>query len=403
MNKKLTIGLALTFILSSKMTCAESSYVIMDEITPAAISHHEYPKIISDKLIEIKAMLYRQSNRLHTAVIRKVLRILQSSSYLESEPMLTIIDFSLPSNQKRLWVFDMQTKRLLYNTYVSHGIKSGVLLSNYFSNKHDSKASSMGVFKTDKSYYGRHGLSLKLDGLEYGFNDNADSRAVVMHGGWYVDEDFIKKYGRAGRSWGCPAVPSNLTQSIINTIKERSVLVAYYPSERWFAKSRFLKLNSFITKYNDSGINQSIEEIEQRDDILFADRHNSSDSGPILVMPADCYTRVFHSKAPLTRMLRRQINNQEYIALNGTELQNLNTENDANINPTDKNLYFAVAEVKMERGYYATEMKLSSLGIVKEVKLSSNTDNSQHYVVNFIDKPSLEVTSSNRFIRWVGL
>ena len=106
-------------------------------------------------------------------------------------------------------------KKLLFHTYVSHGITSGTLLTNYFSNKYNSKASSIGVYKTEKAYYGREGLSLRLDGLDRSFNDNASNRSVVMHGGWYVDEHFIKKYGRPGRSWGCPALPLNFINPLL--------------------------------------------------------------------------------------------------------------------------------------------------------------------------------------------
>ncbi len=97
--------------------------------------------------------------------------------------ILTFIDYSLPANQKRLWVFDLNNKKVLFHTYVAHGLKTGVMASTFFSNQYNSKASSIGLFHTDKPYYGRHGLSLKLDGLEAGFNDHADGRAVVMHGG----------------------------------------------------------------------------------------------------------------------------------------------------------------------------------------------------------------------------
>lgn len=139
---------------------------------------------------------------------------------LSNNNIFTFIDYSLPANTKRIWVFDIANDKLLYNTYVSHGLGSGTIEADFFSNRYNSKASSIGVYTTKNSYYGRNGLSLQLDGLDQGFNDNASNRALVMHGGWYVTEEFIKKYGRSGRSWGCPALPKDQTQEIINTIKK---------------------------------------------------------------------------------------------------------------------------------------------------------------------------------------
>ncbi len=194
----------------------------------------------------IKTLL-EQNSTLSLAAIDKVLETINCAknvttrhSTIENHNILSVIDYSKPSSEKRLWVFDLKEKTLIFNTYVSHGIKSGALLSTYFSNKYDSKASSIGIYKTDKIYHGRHGPSLKLEGLDRGFNDNASNRSIVIHGGWYVEDDFIKRYGRPGRSWGCPALPDTKTVDVINTIKDNSLMVIYYPNDRWFLKSRFL-------------------------------------------------------------------------------------------------------------------------------------------------------------------
>ena len=146
-----------------------------------------YPQV---DLNELRAMLHAQAPNLSDAVINKVATALKcTTAYnVEGSNVLTVIDYSLPSNQKRLWVFDIVQKKLLFKTYESHGIKSGTLLTNNFSNKYNSKASSIGVYKTDQAYYGREGLSLRLEGLERNFNDNAMNRSIVMHGGWYLDE-----------------------------------------------------------------------------------------------------------------------------------------------------------------------------------------------------------------------
>lgn len=155
-------------------------------------------------------------------------------------PLLTIIDYSKPSSEKRLWVFDLQKGKALFNTWVSHGRNSGEAVSNSFSNSPGSLKSSLGVFITDEPYIGGKGYSLRLRGLEHGINDNAYNRDIVIHGAWYVATDLIKKYGQIGRSWGCPAVSMSLVRSLIDTIKENTLVFAYYPDQRWLKHSQFL-------------------------------------------------------------------------------------------------------------------------------------------------------------------
>jgi hypothetical protein len=144
--------------------------------------------------------------------------------------ILTLIDFSLSSNTKRLWIIDLNTKTILFNSLVAHGRNTGNEFANSFSNAAESYKSSLGFYATGEVYQGKHGLSLRLDGLERGINDNARSRAVVMHGANYVTESFIHNNMRLGRSLGCPAIPMMLTKEIINTIKDKSCLYIYHPS-----------------------------------------------------------------------------------------------------------------------------------------------------------------------------
>ena len=144
--------------------------------------------------------------------------------------ILTLIDFSLSSNTKRLWIIDLTTKTILYNSLVAHGRNTGNEFADSFSNKPESYKSSLGFYTTGEVYQGKHGLSLRLDGLERGVNDNARARAVVMHGADYVTESFIKNNSRLGRSLGCPAIPMEMTKEIINTIKDKSCLYIYHPS-----------------------------------------------------------------------------------------------------------------------------------------------------------------------------
>ena len=154
--------------------------------------------------------------------------------------LLTVIDYSLPSTAKRLWVIDMASRRVLWNELVAHGEGSGDLEAVSFSNQPGSRRSSLGLFRTEEIYRGRHGASLRLEGLEPGINDNAMDRAVVIHGAAYVSSRVVESFGRLGRSWGCPALDRRVSGSIINRIKGGSAVFAYYPDARWLARSRFL-------------------------------------------------------------------------------------------------------------------------------------------------------------------
>lgn len=158
---------------------------------------------------------------------------------------LTIIDYSLPSYEKRLWVIDMETGELLFEEIVAHGMGSprgsggDMEQAKDFSNTHGSKKSSLGLFATAETYQGRHGYTLRLDGLEEGFNDQARERLIVLHGAHYVTG------GRAedrmvGRSWGCPAVRPEISRELIDAIKGGSALWIYYPDEDWLEESEYL-------------------------------------------------------------------------------------------------------------------------------------------------------------------
>lgn len=147
--------------------------------------------------------------------------------------VITIIDFSLPSNQERLWVLDLVEAKILFHCLVSHGRNSGEVMAYNFSNKPNSYASSPGFYTTGETYFGKHGFSLRLDGIENGINDKARERAIVIHGADYVSTEFIKKNGRLGRSLGCPAVPEELSREIIETIKDGTCLFVYAPSKNY--------------------------------------------------------------------------------------------------------------------------------------------------------------------------
>jgi len=150
----------------------------------------------------------------------------------KNDSLISIIDFSRPSTDKRFYLIDLANKTLLFNTFTSHGVNTGEDQAIAFSNKNGSRQSSLGFYLTAETYEGKHGTSLKLDGLERGFNNRARKRYIVIHSADYVSESFIKENGRLGRSWGCPALPPDITQDIIQLIKEGSVLFIYGNDEK---------------------------------------------------------------------------------------------------------------------------------------------------------------------------
>jgi len=154
---------------------------------------------------------------------------------------IAIVDYSKPSTEKRFYVVDLKTKSLEFHTLVAHGKNSGANRAVRFSNKNQSHQSSLGFFRTAETYYGKHGFSLRLDGLEKGINDNARKRAVVMHGASYVSRSFISQQGRLGRSWGCPALPLAVSKKVINAIAKGTCLFIYANNEAYKKNSQFLK------------------------------------------------------------------------------------------------------------------------------------------------------------------
>ena len=166
-----------------------------------------------------------------------------NSIELSNKKLLSIIDYSKPSTEKRFFIIDIENHKLLYHTLVAHGKKSGYLNATKFSNKYGSYKSSLGFFRTGNSYFGIRGYSLKLEGLEKGINDNARLRGIIIHGANYVDERLVNGNGVIGRSWGCPAVSNKLSKEIINLLKGGSLLYIY-------ANDELYKENSVIANHN---------------------------------------------------------------------------------------------------------------------------------------------------------
>jgi hypothetical protein len=167
-------------------------------------------------------------------------RCASKSGDIEHPSTLTVIDYSKPSTEPRLWVVDLQRRALLYEELVAHGQGSGANLATKFSNVPDSHQSSLGLFVTEDAYIGKNGYSLRLTGLEAGVNDRAHERAIVIHGAPYVNDTIAKDLGRLGRSHGCPAVRSTVARELIDRVKQGSVVFAYYPDEDWLTTSKYL-------------------------------------------------------------------------------------------------------------------------------------------------------------------
>ncbi|MBO0937045.1 murein L,D-transpeptidase catalytic domain family protein [Fibrella sp. HMF5335] len=188
-------------------------------------------------------LVYDQLNLASSGLSRDVfdLAVRGMQQVTGAKPLLSIVDMSQPSSHKRLYIIDLAKQKLLFHTYVAHGRNSGELLAKRFSNLNSSFQSSLGFYKTLGLYQGKHGLSMQLQGLEKGINDNAFSRAIVMHGAPYVSESVIRQTGRLGRSQGCPAVSTSECSPIVRAIAGGSCLFIYSPDQQYLKRSTFCK------------------------------------------------------------------------------------------------------------------------------------------------------------------
>lgn len=165
---------------------------------------------------------------------------LKKQGRLKKTDVLTICDFSQSSSSERMYVIDVRNRKVLYRTFVAHGINSGEEFASSFSNRMESCKSSLGFYVTSGTYTGANGLSLRINGLDKGFNDNARKRAIVIHGAGYVSRHILQKYGVMGTTFGCPAIPTEMTAQIIPVVKNGSCFFIYYPSRNYLAKSTVL-------------------------------------------------------------------------------------------------------------------------------------------------------------------
>lgn len=230
--------------------------VIQPDLDPA-LAQSPAPEIVKPQPIEkpkpvvltAKAKraiaLASQAKNLDPKVVELALTAYQEAKArgLVKKPYLAVIDYSKRSVEKRLWIYDLAHNKLVYELYVSHGEGSGADIATRFSNIKDSRQTSIGVFTTAETYEGMYGLSLRLDGREPGFNDNARKRSIIIHGADFAREDYIKKHGVLGTSWACPTVSDEISDQLIELIKNGSLIFAYYPDKRWLGSSSFLNVD----------------------------------------------------------------------------------------------------------------------------------------------------------------
>ena len=169
---------------------------------------------------------------------------------LSNKPLLSFIDFTKTSTQKRFYTINLSTHRMVFHSLVSHGKNTGEDAATSFSNTPGSNQSSLGFYITAETYVGSKGYSMRLDGMDKGYNDKMRDRAIVMHTADYVSENWIKKYGRLGRSQGCPALPKNISRQVIDAIKEGTLIFAYYNDSQFLMASNHLKIDRLFDKFD---------------------------------------------------------------------------------------------------------------------------------------------------------
>jgi hypothetical protein len=175
---------------------------------------------------------------------------------LSRDSILTVIDYTKPSTEERFFVIDLEARILLYRSLVAHGRNSGDDCADSFSNVPGSLQTSLGFYVTGPDYVGVHGKALKLEGVDNLFNGNAEERCIVVHGAWYCTEDFVEEYGRLGRSWGCPVLPPDVSEEIIDTIKRGTALFAYFKDDDYLTHSEFLNIDNAVLEFRKDRVDR---------------------------------------------------------------------------------------------------------------------------------------------------
>jgi len=234
MIKALTL---ISLLIAAPVFSSSSDDVIDKEIEVFASAEEQLVQLVSSNplnevfVLPNENLLEMAVNGYHKLVLNKKIQ--------KGKP-LTIVDFSLPSTEKRMWIIDVESGIILHNSVVSHGRNSGNLMAETFSNIDSSYMSSLGFYVTGETYIGKHGYSLRLDGVEKGFNDKARDRAIVIHGAEYANEEFITATGRLGRSLGCPALPVETSKIIIDLIKDKTCLFIFGKDDDYISKSALI-------------------------------------------------------------------------------------------------------------------------------------------------------------------
>ena len=229
----------LPFAFSNSRNAIHHAKTFFPENNSVTESAHSCSNAVSKIYDSLKLNLCGLSHNAFDYAV-KGFEYLKSKGKIANESVISIVDFTRPSSQKRLFVLDLKNYRILFNTYVAHGQGSGAAMATAFSNKPESYQSSLGFYTTSDTYNGKNGYSLHLEGMEKGINDKAEERAIVMHGAPYVSEDFIRDRGFLGRSWGCPAVPEQLSRPIIEKIKNGSCLFIFSDNKNYLSHSAIL-------------------------------------------------------------------------------------------------------------------------------------------------------------------
>lgn len=225
----------------SPAAAAASEVASADAVNDAALDNAAAP--VADSSTGARRVRVAPAGDIAADVLNLALDAVQCAATrgdIEPPPTLTVIDYSRPSVEPRLWVFDLDSGDLLFRELVAHGRNTGENTSVHFSDRMNSRQSSLGLFVTADPYVGSNGYSLRLDGLEPGFNGRARDRAIVIHGAPYVNAAFAAAQGRLGRSWGCPALREAVARDVIDTIRGGGVIFSYYPDSDWLQKSTFL-------------------------------------------------------------------------------------------------------------------------------------------------------------------
>lgn len=218
--------LPLLIVLSTGGACGSS--IAQEETTPKSLGRAAEQVGLEPGLLETALGARRCADQLGEL------------PHARARRLLTVIDYSRRSSQERLWVLDLEAGEVLFSERVAHGKGTGADRARHFSNVEGSNQSSLGLFRAAETYRGKHGYSLRLDGLEPGINDAARDRAIVIHGADYATEEFVRKHGRLGRSWGCPALDPAVSSEVIDTIANGTVIFAWHPDHQWQTDSRFL-------------------------------------------------------------------------------------------------------------------------------------------------------------------